>query len=337
MNPLQIVKPLRWNKGVPTEDKVVIEIPARVINDCLDFMFSPPGMIPRLPSVSSWVDSWKRMLSQAPGFVCLRCSLSDLTDQELRLVYAIIAQSIGPLNHRYGEFFDVKDHGLDHTKSPVPISKTRACSGFHTDSSALEYSPEVVGLLCLHPGFQGGESLLANAADLYYWLCEQHPERLFPLSRPAKRDVITPGSVQNTAEIDRNEFPIFQLDHRGLHFRYMRFWITTAYQKLKRPMPEGLLDAMDHIDRFLDNDTHVFSRKLDRGEILFVNNRHLCHSRTAFSDRYNGAPPRTLVRTWIDHIASTTSFTPKTVGRYRNSNGVLNQKTPTTTSANTLG
>ena len=314
MNHFEIANKLRWHGGVPRLEQVVIEIPNRVIRACLNLQFDQSDELEEsiresdailaLPVMADWVATWKNILLRNPGFVCLQTTTDPLTDGELRLLYSLLAKALGKLNQRYGAFFDVKDHGLDHTKSAIPISKTRAGSGFHTDSSSIQYNPEVVGLMCLQPSMQGGTSLLANAANLYCWLHEHHKKCLQPLSLSIKRDVITPGTLQNDEEIRNNEFPIIDFTRRGLSFRYMRYWITTAYDKLKMPLPVGLTAAMDVIDRYFEVSDHVFTINLSRGDMLFLNNRFLCHSRTAFTDGPDSSRKRTLVRTWIDAVSS---------------------------------
>ena len=313
MNRLEIASKLCWNAGIPRLEQVAIQIPNRVIDECLDLRFGQSGdlkystgesnPILTLPIMADWVATWKKILLSNPGFVCLQTTTGALTDGELRLLYSLVAKALGKLNQRYGAFFDVKDHGLDHTKSAIPISKTRAGSGFHTDSSSIQYNPEVVGLMCLQPSMQGGTSLLANAANLYCWLHEHHKKCLQPLSLSIKRDVITPGTLQNDEEIRNNEFPIIDFTRRGLSFRYMRYWITTAYDKLKIPLPVGLTAAMDVIDRYFEVSDHVFTINLSRGDMLFLNNRFLCHSRTSFKDGPDSSRRRTLVRTWIDAVS----------------------------------
>lgn len=311
MNPLAIAHKYCWNHGVPHNAEIVLKVPHQVVCECLRCLAGQGQVDERLqqasehltlPITTGWVSSWKKHLLVGNGFVCLQTT-SRLTDQELRLLYCALATSIGNLNQRYGAFFDVKDYGLDHTKSAIPISKTRACSGFHTDSSAKHYSPVVIGLLCLQPGIEGGDSLLANAANLYTWLAEHHRNCLEALFKPTKRDVITPGTMKTTDKIRQNAFPIMAFPNGQLHFRYMRYWITTAYQKLDISLPAGLNAAMDRIDQYLNNKQHIFARQLSRGEMLFLNNRYLCHSRTAFVDGPDPLQKRTLVRTWIDSVS----------------------------------
>src|SRR6185369_16132813 len=124
-----------------------------------------------------------------------------LSDEQLRAGYLLLSRSFGALNDRYGYLFDVKDHGLDYTRAAVPVSKTRASTGFHTDSTAREYLPDLVGLLCIDPGFKGGESLVANATDLYSHILAVEPRFIELLTQPLYRDVITPGTVNNVEAI----------------------------------------------------------------------------------------------------------------------------------------
>jgi hypothetical protein len=236
-------------------------------------------------------------LYNAPG--ALRLSTNDnYSYEDLRLLYAIISRSLGYLNNRYTYFFDVKDRGLDYTKEAIPVSKTKAETGYHTDSTAKHYFPDIVGLLCLQPAFSGGESLVTNAANLLQHLQQNFPHLAELLHTPLCRDVITPGTVQDLDAIRSNDIPLFQYDESGgVIFRYMRYWIESALEKLNEPAPEGLKDLLNEIDRFFAQPEHAMCFRLERGQMLFVNNRFICHNRTAFID---GDKPRVYVRAWIN-------------------------------------
>lgn len=291
-----------WRSHVPTASESSIRIPEEIVDACLEFVSCEPETFESGEKVLRWTLALKQRMTGTPGFICFQVREAGYTDNDLRKIYSALARSIGDLNNRYGEFFDVKDRGLDHTKQAIPVSKTRASTGFHTDSSAANYCPEIVGLLCLQPATAGGESLLANAVNLYSWLAENHPASLKALTRPIKRDVITPGTRQNLAAINANAFPVFTRSHSTVHFRYMRYWIETAYRKLEQPLPKGLRKAMNLIDGYLIEPANTYSRMLVRGEMLFVNNHQLCHSRTAFTDSPDPRRKRVLVRTWIDRV-----------------------------------
>jgi len=312
--------------GYQSKHVSVVHVPLHVTVASLSQATREAGVTPFAEPFLDWANNISKQINEKPGFVCLKINDDGYTNQELRCVYAAIARSLGSLNHRYGEFFDVKDRGLDHTKEAVPVSKTRASTGFHTDSSAANYCPDVVGLLCLQPAHSGGESLLADAETLHDWIALYHPESLSVLTRPLYRDVITPGTDRNSSAIRKNAFPIFSRTENSFQFRYMRFWIETAYQKLREPLPQGLRYAMNLIDSYLTDPNNTYCRMLTRGEILFANNRRMCHSRTAFIDSPKPSEKRTLVRTWIDDLqqpiesaalirsSTTSSTTPDTSG-----------------------
>lgn len=237
-------------------------------------------------------------MKASPGFVLLTAE-AELSDDELRGLYAFISRTIGRLNQRYGYFFDVVDQGLDYTKKAIPVSKTKASTGYHTDSTAKDYVPDVVGLLCLNAGYKGGESLVTNAASAYEMLKKQFPECLDELEKPIIRDVITPGYEFNMEAILNNAFPVYNLENDGFLFRYMRYWIESAHSKTKFPISPLLLQGMDAIDNFFSKAENTVRFKMQRGHMLFLNNRFLCHNRSAFED-HPSMGRRRMVRTWIN-------------------------------------
>jgi len=253
--------------------------------------------------VADWVADWAFLLKKSPGFV-LPVLPESLDDLSLRYAYSLICRALGELNNRYGYFFDVRDQGLDYKKEAIPVSKTKDSTGFHTDSTAASYFPDVVGLLCLNPAAVGGDSLLANAANLYENMRQHYPEFIAVLSSELLRDVITPGTVQDMEAILANKVPVFQQDEVGFLFRYMRFWTEKAYEKTGIQPPAGLKESLDAVDEFFNQDENLISFRMERGAILLINNRFLCHNRTAFLEPEEDEPARLLVRAWMNFPAS---------------------------------
>ena len=302
-----------WNKIIPDIAAQSFVVPRSIVEsitslDCA--LFREPGRESDLESsldpngdlsreIRRWSSGYLDRILSSPGLVLFKLP-GDLSDEQLRAGYFLVSRSLGTLNDRYGYLFDVKDRGLDYTKEAVPVSKTRASTGFHTDSTAREYVPDIVGLLCIDPGSRGGESLVVNAVDLYDFIRSVEPRFIELLSRPLYRDVITPGTVQDVEAILRNRFPVFHLTDEGLTCRYMRFWIETAYQKTGEKMPEGLPEALDLVDSYLNDPGNQLMFQLRRGDVFYTNNRILCHSRTAFEDDPENNKIRLLVRAWID-------------------------------------
>lgn len=298
-----------WNKAIPDIREQTFIVPRSIVEsirhlDCS--AFREPHLESALVreddlsrEIKRWSSGYMARLLSSPGLFIFQLP-GDLSDEQLRAGYFLVSRSLGTLNNRYGYLFDVKDRGLDYTKEAVPVSKTRASTGFHTDSTAREYLPDLVGLLCLDPGFKGGQSLVINAADLYSHILSVEPRFIELLARPIYRDVITPGTVNNVEAILENRFPIFSLDDEGITCRYMRYWIEIAYQKIGQRMPEGLMDALDLIDSYMNDPGNELIFQLTRGDMFYANNRFLCHGRTAFEDDPENNQIRTLVRTWMN-------------------------------------
>jgi hypothetical protein len=249
----------------------------------------------------NWLNELHLKLKASPGFVLIKTG-DIYTDEELRCIYALYCRSLGLLNNLYGYFYDVIDQGLDYTKKAIPVSMTSASTGYHTDSTAKEYLPDIVGLLCLYPGAVGGDSLLTNAANLYNHLYQNFLNEFKTMQNPIIRDVITPGTTNSVEKIIENAFPIFSFPNEGFTFRYMRFWIESAYQKTGQIMPEELIQGLNETDRFFSSSQNHLQFRLERGDILLLNNRFICHNRTAFENNTASFDNhRKLVRSWINY------------------------------------
>ena len=118
---------------------------------------------------------WLQQLNASPGALRVTTG-SHYSESELRRLYAVTSRALGWINNRYTYFFDVMDRGLDYTKEAIPVSKTKAETGYHTDSTAKHYFPDIIGLLCLQPAKSGGESLITNAANLFQHITNEHSE-----------------------------------------------------------------------------------------------------------------------------------------------------------------
>lgn len=227
-------------------------------------------------------------------------SCGTFDERFLRRFFLAFGVLLGKPLGNYGRLYDVKDRGGDYTQTAIPVSQTRAATGLHTDSSARRVLPDLVGLICIRSAKRGGESRIACAIRAYERLRNSAPELLKILERPHLRDIVTPGADQ-TQRLD-NQFPVFE-EHtdRGLVCRYMRFWIEKGYEKSGVEPPPNLNDALDALDRCLEEEGSVAHFHLEPGESLWVDNTTTLHDRTAFDD--DAESPRLLLRQWVtrDH------------------------------------
>ncbi len=290
---------------VPNINKIIQVLPAYI--HTLPFLSLPPwqeskpDFPPAFELFEKYIKYKLNLIKYSPGVIYIR--LGDYVSDEdiLRNIYAYVAAAFGRLNNKYGYLYDVIDQGYDYKQKAIPVSQTNASTNYHTDSTSALYVPDIVGLMCLRPALSGGLSLVANAANLALFMQKKYPEHYRTLQQPIIRDVITPGFEKSVDRILQNKFPIFSNDHDAIfHFRYMRYWIETGHQKADIDMDPILIEAMNIIDQYFNDEKNVLSVDLKKGDILFINNSFLAHNRTAFTDSEDPEERRCLVRTWIN-------------------------------------
>jgi alpha-ketoglutarate-dependent taurine dioxygenase len=172
----------------------------------------------------------------------------------------------------------------------------------YTGSRALAMhadSAELVGLLCIRRSKEGGENILASSLKIYDIVRREHPEYLpilergFPYHRRGEEAL-------GEAPITPYDVPIFSFADGYLTCRCTRERIDLALRELERtltPLEEAALDFFESIGW---RDEVGFRLQLEPGELLFINNFEMLHSRTAFVDWEDPAQKRLLLRLWIE-------------------------------------
>ncbi len=253
----------------------------------------------QLSALSAFGARVRAVLRTGTGIALVEGLDAKLSDDDLRICYLALGMATGNVLTSYGRLYDVCDRGADYRTSSAPISMTKEATSFHTDSSARDVEPEHVGLLCLTPAQRGGDSLLTSATTVHEALLRQHPTLLQRLYRDFARDVVTPGRERTLDNIRANRFPIFRFDAaRGEPvMRYMRYWIERAHDLLAAPLDRDDIDALDRLDEQLAHPDHVLRLRLERGQILWMDNRTVAHNRDGYEDGHDAQ--RLLVRMWI--------------------------------------
>jgi hypothetical protein len=161
---------------------------------------------------------------------------------------------------------------------------------YHTDGS------DVVGLLCLQPSKAGGVSTLASATRIHDELLSESPELL----------ALQYESYAHThlAELDpgQPEFwysPVFSHFAGKLSTNFFYHMIRITYERF----PElGQLDArLPEAWRLMDMYAEQFHLDMhfQLGDMQFLNNYAVVHSRTPFEDWPEPERKRHLLRVWL--------------------------------------
>lgn len=245
-------------------------------------------------------DDMREELQHGSGVVWLQgIPATEFSVAQMKFFYLAVGAAIGQCMETYGRLYDVRDYGGSYKKERIPVSQTRAATGFHTDSSARNNMPDIVALLCLQPARTGGESLVVSSATAHERLRESNLPALTILYREFIRDIVTPGTGKTMDALLDNRFPVFSqgLYSPVLSFRYMRYWIEKGHKEAKMDLAQAELDALNALDGFLESPELAGQFKLEAGDQLWANNHIVAHNRTAYEE--DPQQPRHYVRLWI--------------------------------------
>lgn len=243
----------------------------------------------------------REILIQGPRFVLLdRLPMEQLSDAQATQIYWLLSSMISPPVAQKLDgsmLFEVKDTG--RTAAPgsgVRPAETNAEQSIHNDNAFNEAAPDVVGLLCLRQALEGGESRVMSFYTAHNELLRNHPETLKRLYQPFPHD----RQKEHWEDEDKIlRLPIFALENNELLARFSPHPIQNAYQLLGEKMDDETSAALSTMRRICNESDISISFRMERGQIQYVNNRQIGHSRSGFRDHSDPALKRHMVRLWL--------------------------------------
>lgn len=256
----------------------------------------------RVPSFAKDVPELRRRLDEGFGFVVLRgLKLADWSRAEMEMVYWGIGNYLGRVMRQNlrGERLDkVMNLGAENVTDPYRVIETPLYFQPHTDNAMLEpRPPHYLGLMCIRNADVGGHSLLISAYSIHNVVRAEHPEFLprlyqrFHIEPPVEQRL--PGRPPLWSN------PVFEWNGKELTIHYIRYLMDPGMEKAGNPLTPNEKSMLDYIDSVLRRKELLFEYCLQPGEILFENNLHNLHGRTAFTDAKVGPGSRELRRIWL--------------------------------------
>ena len=228
------------------------------------------------------------------------------SDDEAAIVYWGIATHLAkpiPQNAKDEYLFSVRDEGYnfqrDYGAAGVRISKTASAIDFHTDSSAAYagYTPDIVSLLGLRTAKSGGASAIVSAQTVHNILREERPDCLQRLYEPYyfdRRAELRPGESPTLLA------PVFTCGD-SLAIRYFRFNLMRGHETAAVPLTQADLDPLDLLESVCRREELAVNFEMEPGDMQFVNNKFVLHSRTAFEDHAEPERRRDFLRLWMKY------------------------------------
>ncbi len=250
--------------------------------------FPVPGLAPKLQAI-------KQEILHGRGFFVIRglpIERYDVADAA-RIFWGLGAQwgeavSQNGKGHVLGH---VKDLGLDYSKPETRGYQTSARLPYHTDSS------DIVGLLCLKKSKAGGLSSIVSTTTVYNEVVKQRPDLAAVLTNPVYRT--------RWGEVPEGRKPYYGTAPFSLvNGRVICTYVRSATRKAQlmdvvpRITPEQE-EAMDLFDALANDPALHLDMTFKPGDMQYVCNHSIAHSRTAYEDFPELDKRRHLLRLWL--------------------------------------
>jgi alpha-ketoglutarate-dependent taurine dioxygenase len=228
-----------------------------------------------------------------------RLPLDEMNAAEATMIYWLLASMIArPVAQKLDGtlIYDVLDTGAEALPgSGVRPDKTSIEIRFHNDNAYNTTPPDQVGLLCLQQAMRGGHSRVISFHTAYNEMRARFPDRLARLYEPFWFD--------RQREFHAGESPIFAApvfeEGEALKARFSVHQINSGYALNGEPVDAAGAAALGAMLDIFEDEALSIDFDLEPGQMQFVDNRALGHSRTAFVDWPEPEKKRHLVRLWL--------------------------------------
>lgn len=228
-----------------------------------------------LPGEGETLRRWRRALTHGRGFLILRglpVERWDLATQHLAT--GVLGRQFGRLglqNPRGDVIGEVRATGAEKVD---PFARLYATAGefrFHCDASDL------VGLLCIRPAAEGGESRLASSVSVYNTLLATRPDLAARMFEPQ------PYDLRNEQAAGGEPYAAFAPCAFGGD-RLRTFYISDYFRTVARHGIEPDLDLLDTYDAIAASPEVGLQFYLQPGDLQILDNHTMLHARSAFRD-----------------------------------------------------
>ncbi len=259
----------------------------RAMADITPATFQLPSLAPKLASVL-------RDLLHGRGFALLRgLDVSRYTTEQAATIYLGVGAHLGGFRSQNAKghlLGHVRDLGLDIRNPKVRYYQTNRELEFHTDSC------DIVGLICLKTAKSGGGSRITSSVTLHDVMHARAPALWRALFNPMptdRRGEIPPGMLPWF------EIPIFNWFEGALSTIYSGQYIRSAqenFPEARRLTPDETA-AIDMLDALAEE--FALTMEFRPGDMQFIHNHQILHSRADFEDFPEIERRRHLLRLWL--------------------------------------
>jgi len=245
-----------------------------------------------IPKLSSLLTNIREHILKKTGYYILKgFPIKSLDMLEIKFVYQILGKLLGNLLPQNQN----KEYVVDVYNAPKVNNSRGYLSNeeldFHTDAC------DIIGLLCINQAEIGGLSKIVSSPLIYGKIHSSNPKLV--------KIGFTPFKVKIFENINANthghyhSIPVYTIENNSLLSRLVPGYTKLLLLENKlSSLQKKQLELLENIQFFANDPSHYLSMKLSPGDIQFLNNNTIYHTRTSFKD--GKKDKRHMLRIWID-------------------------------------
>ncbi len=227
------------------------------------------------------------------GFALVRgLPASSMQPALLAAIYWSIGLHLGraqPNNPQGDMLGHVTDLGKTQSDPKSRGYQTREAMDYHCDQC------DIVGLYCVRSAKSGGLSKLASSVAMYNTLLARRPELAEALAQPLHW---TKHGEHAKSELPYYTSPVFNFNNGQLATSFGPKHILKGHDLPETPALTELQRTAITTAEDIAEELHL-SMALQAGDMQFVNNYTILHTRTAYEDYPESSRRRLLWRLWL--------------------------------------
>lgn len=247
-----------------------------------------------LTKIADDIAAWRAEVHDGRGMILLRgVPVEQIDLDDLRLMYLGLGTHFGrPVSQsNMGELVgEVVNIGDKDPKERAYRSSRELM--LHTDRA------DHIAMLCIRPASEGGLSGYASALTIHNIMLSERPDLLAHLYHGFHHHRFgeqPPGEPLVT----RERIPIFSVTDGVPSVIFIRGYINLAVEEGHVTLSEGELEALNYMEEVSNRPDVRLDFPMAPGDLLFVNNCLILHTRTAFEDSDKPELRRYLLRLWL--------------------------------------
>ncbi len=249
-----------------------------------------------LPTLGPRLEAMLHDVLEGRGFVLIRgFPVERYSTEEAAMAYLGMGARFGSFRSQNAKghlLGHVRDTGADIRNQGTRYYQTNRQLEYHTDSC------DIVGLMCLKTSRSGGESRIVSSVSVYNEMMARRPELAQQLFHPFPTD--RRGEVPEGAK-PWFDIPVFNWHGGKLTTIYVGQYIRSAQENCPeaRRLTQSEWEALAMMDSLSNDPALCLQMEFRPGDMQFLHNHQILHSRTDFEDWPEPERKRHLLRLWL--------------------------------------